>query len=43
VYILSIIAGIVDEVRGPGCVVDLRVPEANLAAARQAVEDLNGP
>lgn len=25
---------------GPGCVVDLRVPEANLAAARKAVEDL---
>ncbi len=25
---------------GPGCVVDLRVPEANLAAARQAVEEL---
>jgi uroporphyrinogen decarboxylase len=23
---------------GPGCVVDLRVPEANLAAAREAVE-----
>jgi len=28
---------------GPGCVVDLRVPEANLAAARQAVEDLPRP
>jgi len=28
---------------GPGCVVDLRVPEANLAAARQAVEELHGP
>jgi uroporphyrinogen decarboxylase len=26
---------------GPGCVVDLRVPEANLAAAREAVEDLH--
>jgi uroporphyrinogen decarboxylase len=25
---------------GPGCVVDLRVPEANLAAARAAVEEL---
>ena len=25
---------------GPGCVVDLRVPEANLAAARQAVEEV---
>ncbi len=25
---------------GPGCVVDLRVPEANLAAAHAAVEDL---
>jgi hypothetical protein len=24
----------------PGCVVDLRVPEANLAAAREAVEGL---
>ncbi|MBI2455943.1 MAG: uroporphyrinogen decarboxylase [candidate division NC10 bacterium] len=28
---------------GPGCVVDLRVPEANLTAARQAVEDLPRP
>lgn len=28
---------------GPGCVVDLRVPEANLAAARAAVEDLRAP
>jgi uroporphyrinogen decarboxylase len=28
---------------GPGCVVDLWVPEANLAAARQAVEELPGP
>ena len=27
---------------GPGCVLDLRVPEANLAAARQAVEELPG-
>jgi uroporphyrinogen decarboxylase len=26
---------------GPGCVVDLRVPEANLAAARQAVEEIS--
>ena len=26
---------------GPGCVVDLRAPEANLAAARQAVEDVS--
>jgi len=26
---------------GPGCVVDLRVPEANLAAARDAVEGLS--
>lgn len=25
---------------GPGCVMDLRVPEANLAAARQAVEEV---
>lgn len=25
---------------GPGCVLDLRVPESNLAAAREAVEDL---
>ena len=25
---------------GPGCVVDLRVPDANLAAARAAVEEL---
>jgi uroporphyrinogen-III decarboxylase len=28
---------------GPGCVVYLRVPEANLAAARAAVEDLGAP
>ena len=28
---------------GPGCVVDLRVPEANLAAARAAVEELPRP
>ena len=28
---------------GPGCVVDLRVPEANLAAAREAVENLPRP
>lgn len=27
---------------GPGCVVDLRVPEANLAAARQAIADRQG-
>ncbi len=27
---------------GPGCVVDLRVPEANLAAAREAIEGLSG-
>lgn len=25
---------------GPGCVLDIRVPEANLAAARAEVEDL---
>lgn len=28
---------------GPGCVLDLRVPEQNLAAARDAVEELPGP
>lgn len=28
---------------GPGCVLDLRVPEENLAAARAAVEDLRAP
>lgn len=28
---------------GPGCVLDLRVPEANLAAARAAAEDLPRP
>jgi len=28
---------------GPGCVLDLRAPEANLAAARDAVEDLPRP
>jgi hypothetical protein len=27
-------------IMGPGCVVDLRVPEANLAAARAGVEGL---
>jgi len=41
-YILSIPAQIGERSRGPGCVVDLRVPEANLAAARAAVEDLPG-
>jgi len=28
---------------GPGCVLDLRVPEQNLAAVRAAVEDLGAP
>jgi len=28
---------------GPGCVLDLRAPEANLAAAREAIEDRQGP
>jgi hypothetical protein len=40
-YILSIPAQIGERGRAPGCVPDLRVPEANLDAARQAVEDLH--
>jgi len=42
-YILSIPAQIGRRGRSPDCVLDLRVPEADLAAAREAVEDLRAP